>query len=71
VRGAAVWALAALSPEAFAREREGRAAAEDDLSVREEWAAILSPDRREAADREGEGRERAALAGDPSPAVQP
>ncbi|HKV00008.1 MAG TPA: tRNA epoxyqueuosine(34) reductase QueG [Vineibacter sp.] len=37
VRGAAVWALAQLSPTAFAEERERRLAAEPDADVRTEW----------------------------------
>ena len=39
VRGAAVWALGALSPEAFELERVRRRAAETDLDVCEEWDA--------------------------------
>jgi epoxyqueuosine reductase len=39
VRGAAVWALARLAPEAFATERARRLSAESDASVREEWHA--------------------------------
>ena len=39
VRGAAVWALARIAPVRFAALRATRAAAEDDPSVRLEWAA--------------------------------
>jgi epoxyqueuosine reductase len=37
VRGAAIWALARLSPQAFARKRQEYLAAEQDPSVRAEW----------------------------------
>ncbi|TXL69561.1 tRNA epoxyqueuosine(34) reductase QueG [Vineibacter terrae] len=40
VRGAAVWALARLSPAAFAGERASRLPAEADADVRAEWAAV-------------------------------
>ena len=41
VRGAAIWALARLSPTRFAVERAARAAAEPEASVRAEWAGGL------------------------------
>ena len=37
VRGAAIWALGRLSPQAFARKRQEYLAAEQDPSVRAEW----------------------------------
>ena len=37
VRGAAIWALARLSPQAFTRKRQEYSAAEQDPSVRDEW----------------------------------
>ena len=40
VRGAAVWALSRLSPEAFVAERAGRSAAETDADVRAEWGVV-------------------------------
>ncbi|HEX8486647.1 tRNA epoxyqueuosine(34) reductase QueG [Sphingomonas sp.] len=39
VRGAAVWALARLDPRRWAAERDGRAAAEQDVGVLAEWDA--------------------------------
>jgi epoxyqueuosine reductase len=39
VRGAAIWALKRLSPEAFAQRRQELLAGEHDLSVRAEWEA--------------------------------
>jgi epoxyqueuosine reductase len=41
VRGAAIWALARLDPEAFVRERAVRMAGEGDASVVEEWVGPL------------------------------
>lgn len=38
VRGAAVWALARLAPEAFAEAQRGRLGSESDPTVLEEWA---------------------------------
>jgi epoxyqueuosine reductase len=39
VRGAAIWALGRLSPEALARRRVEYLPAERDMSVRAEWDA--------------------------------
>jgi epoxyqueuosine reductase len=39
VRGAAVWALARLSPVEFARERDRRIGSEADADVQSEWLA--------------------------------
>jgi epoxyqueuosine reductase len=39
VRGAAIWSLARLSPDALARRRREYAAMEQDPSVRAEWDA--------------------------------
>jgi epoxyqueuosine reductase len=41
VRGAAVWALSRLAPEALARQRRDLAGGEDDPTVRAEWDAAL------------------------------
>ena len=46
VRGAAVWALAQLSPTTFADERERRLPAEPDTDVRDEWKAVQEEKRR-------------------------
>ncbi len=43
IRGAAVWALAQLSPDRFETERAVRQSAEADESVRAEWSATPSP----------------------------
>ena len=45
VRGAAVWALAALDPERAKAEHRRRAAAETDGDVRAEWAAVGTEER--------------------------
>jgi epoxyqueuosine reductase len=42
VRGAAVWALSRLSPDAFAAERAARLPAETDPDVRREWDAAAA-----------------------------
>jgi epoxyqueuosine reductase len=42
VRGAAVWALARLSPQRIVSLARERQATEDDLAVRDEWAAALA-----------------------------
>ena len=42
VRGAAVWALAQLSPARFRTERKSRAATETDPSVQSEWSAAAA-----------------------------